>query len=407
MLLYVLLFSNGCISTKELEAIDDSNLDLVKISVPKPYMNLKRFPDEPIEFEFKILYGLRSKSNFNKVNFSYIAINTNELQTVKWGIFENGRISTISNTVFSYSIRIQDPQRINYQFYIETTDGKNDVIRYPEGSGFLFCRLFKMKKQPQGTPEGMVSIPGATIKMGLSEDEISEDEVKKKILSTSETLNQIRLSPPKRVSVAPFYLDRYEITNEHFLKFCLSTGHRRAEDWWIEKEYRDGKPTYFPKYKSKLPVSHISFSDALAYCKWKGKRLPTEAEWEFAARGARSQPYPWGNHPARNMANLYYGDDYYNGRAPVKSFARGVSPYGCFNMIGNVSEYVSDTVEIEWDDSWTQKIFILKGGSYANWEKRQDNSYEVKVYSRELYVRNPKIQNTSTGCRCAKDFTGR
>jgi formylglycine-generating enzyme len=230
-------------------------------------------------------------------------------------------------------------------------------------------------RPPGPTPAGMVWIPGGQFWMGTTEDHMTDAR------------------PWHRVYVDGYWMDKSEITNEQFAKFVKATGYvtvaertPRAEDypqalpgklvagsvvfsppnhpveldnhyqWW---NYVPGANWRHPegpnsdiKGRMNHPVVHIAYEDALAYCNWAGKRLPTEAEFEFASRGGLDRKrYVWGDDfmPAgKHMANTFQGhfpdvnsaEDGYVGTAPVGSFP--ANGYGLFDMAGNVWEWTSD-----------------------------------------------------------------
>jgi formylglycine-generating enzyme required for sulfatase activity len=139
-------------------------------------------------------------------------------------------------------------------------------------------------------------------------------------------------SPAHRVRVDAFYIDKHEVTNAEYMKFCEETGHKLPEFW--EKEGFRCAPGY-PDH----PVTGISWYSAAQYAEWRGKRLPTEAEWEFAARGGLTDDaYPWGNEITPDDAN--YARSGNGGTLQVGSYAP--NGYGLYDMVGNLGEWVHD-----------------------------------------------------------------
>lgn len=146
-------------------------------------------------------------------------------------------------------------------------------------------------------------------------------------------------------SLPSFYIDRYEVTNEQYTNFVSASGHQ---------------PSRFARYPQlnapRQPVVGIGWSDAIAYCEWSHKRLPTEEEWEKAARGTDGRIWPWGNKPDSKI---------YNGKgveffapAEVGSFHKSDSPYGVSDMAGNVWEMTSG--------NWMEDSKAMRGGSFLN-----------------------------------------
>jgi len=148
--------------------------------------------------------------------------------------------------------------------------------------------------------------------------------------------------PERRIYLDAFYMDTFEITNGRYLEFVKATGHR------IPEHTRDKTLTLWrgnsvPDIFKDHPVVNVDWSDADAYCRWAGKRLPTEAEWEKAARGTTGRRFPWGNaEPTRTLAN--YLNQWRNGAGlePVGSHPQGASQEGVQDFEGKGWEWVAD-----------------------------------------------------------------
>jgi formylglycine-generating enzyme required for sulfatase activity len=152
--------------------------------------------------------------------------------------------------------------------------------------------------------------------------------------------------PQHRVVVREYFIDRYKVTNSQFAQFLNAAGVRGpggenyydSDDNDARVHRRDGKWRADAAHEDH-PVVEASWPGARAYCAWAGKRLPTEAEWEKAARGSDGRKYPWGNElPDRTRAHFGGG---WNDLRPVGSFPAGASPYGVLDMAGNGWEWVS------------------------------------------------------------------
>ena len=211
--------------------------------------------------------------------------------------------------------------------------------------------------------------------------------------------------PPHPVSVDPLYIDRYEVTNAQYQRFVDATGHRTPQhevdpryDLWVSG-------TFPPEFKAQ-PVVNVDWHDAVSYCEWAGKRLPTEAEWEKAARGTDARIYPWGNDPpspARlNFARRWEGPQTLR---PVGSFEQGRSPFGAYDMAGNVWEWVNDWYGAGYYKAPQERnprgpgggsAKVLRGGSWTNLARL--------VRATHRYGADPEMRNSDTGFRCARDL---
>ena len=140
-----------------------------------------------------------------------------------------------------------------------------------------------------------------------------------------------RESPVHKVYLKAFYIDPFPVTNLDYREFVLAAGHTAPMHW---------SRGNFPLGMENHPVVNVSWHDALAYATWAGKRLPTEAEWEKAARGSDERPYPWG---ARFVeGERCNNNNIYGTTTPVDEFPDGRSPYGVWDMAGNAHEWCAD-----------------------------------------------------------------
>jgi formylglycine-generating enzyme required for sulfatase activity len=285
------------------------------------------------------------------------------------------------------------------------------------------------------TPKGMVWIPGGTFIQGaIDSDKMAMNHEK----------------PAHEVIVDGFFMDKTEVTNAEFKEFVEETGYitvaerelvwedlkkqlpkgtpkphdsilqpgsltfKKTENsvsnlynhsqWWqwtIGANWKQPKgPGTSIKGKDNHPVVHIAFEDAQAFAKWAGKRLPTEAEWEYAARGGQTGTiFSWGNNVEKlsEMANSWEGEfptsntllDGFEGKAPVKSFPP--NPYGLYDMAGNVWEYTSDWYNIHYYDEQSKKG-VVKNPTGANaW-------YNPNSFTRERVIKGGSYLCNASYC---------
>lgn len=202
--------------------------------------------------------------------------------------------------------------------------------------------------------------------------------------------------PVKTIYLDAYTIDKYEVTNHHYAAFVAATGHRKA-----------GPPSRYAKNMALMrgvnqPVVYVSWDDADAYCRWKGHRLPTEAEWEKAMRGTDTRLWPWGSDVDPLASNWAVAKDGYAVAAPVGSFKRDVSPFGVFDGAGNVIEWVADWYG---EDVYRDPVDknpkgpefgtfrVLRGGGYTT------SGTDVRVTSRMKMV--PDFRDETIGFRCA------
>jgi formylglycine-generating enzyme required for sulfatase activity len=147
--------------------------------------------------------------------------------------------------------------------------------------------------------------------------------------------------PIHSVYLKSYYIGKYEVTVGQYKKFCNATGKTMPQQ-------SGGKNS------DNYPVVNVSWNDAREYCSWAGLRLPTEAEWEKAARGSGGRDYPWGKKWSSCRCNSCEKNDKYNKCSPVGVFSSGISPYGIYDMAGNA---------MEWCNDWYGKKYYLKSPS--------------------------------------------
>jgi formylglycine-generating enzyme required for sulfatase activity len=221
------------------------------------------------------------------------------------------------------------------------------------------------------SPPGMVYIAGGEFLMGSN----NGDEYER---------------PAHKVSVGPFYLDITEVTCEEYLRFLKEKGRRDPAHWT--------KQTCAPG-AGKQPVSGIDWNDAVAYAEWANKRLPTEKEWEFAARGLTGTTYPWGNEWRSNASNA--GQSNAQRVMDVGSFPSGRTTAGVMDLIGNVWEWTSSEVVAYPGGSLAAPIpndvRVVRGGSW-----RESSQQATGTYRGYLHTTNAEDYSV-TGFRCAQD----
>jgi formylglycine-generating enzyme required for sulfatase activity len=240
-------------------------------------------------------------------------------------------------------------------------------------------------------PEGMVLVAGGKYLIGS--DDGSDLE-----------------KPQHTVELKAYYIDRTEVTNADYKKFVDATGHRPPSNW-TGGSYPEGRESY--------PVTGVTWQDAADYAAWAGKRLPTEAEWEAAARGVDARIYPWGDQWREGLANIgvrssadYDASQYPTEIAAAGRFANGASQAGAIDMIGNVWEWTADEFDlyqgnpvrleeieigadrrkIRLEPGITYRIF--RGGAFDG-DQQHDSSYRGLIDASKPY---PKV-----GFRCVKD----
>ncbi|MFN7146288.1 MAG: formylglycine-generating enzyme family protein, partial [Myxococcota bacterium] len=224
---------------------------------------------------------------------------------------------------------------------------------------------------------------------------------------------------PRLVAVSPFWIDRTEVTRAAYGAFLADTGYRppHVEEPWAEEEWNWDGPTP-PAGTEDHPVVLVSWYDAREYCRWRGARLPTEAEWEVAAFGPEGDHrlYPWGNEYVEGRMNrgaagavMYDPSDGYRTTSPVGAFPEGVSRYGAHDMFGNAWEWVADVriarwEEMRWQDAAeardpTTGFLGLYGGS-RGFSYFADPRVNLAIDHNAFLV---ELRRKTSGFRCAMD----
>jgi formylglycine-generating enzyme required for sulfatase activity len=248
--------------------------------------------------------------------------------------------------------------------------------------------------------------------------------------------------PERQVTLDAYWIDVNEVSNAQYKAFIFETNRAEPFEWtqngynlikerleatdvealrWIATQYfqldldtrKMGKQALLQAMyddwavKDTLPVTSVTWQDAHDYCRWAGKRLPTEAEWEKAARGTDGREFPWGNEWDAGLSNTGDDVDWEGGIAPVGSYQQSQSPYGVYDMAGNVWEWVVDWYQpypgTDYEsDEFGEKNKVLRGGGGG-----------VGHYSLSYFFRSaarayakPDTASGDVGFRCAKDTDG-
>jgi formylglycine-generating enzyme required for sulfatase activity len=205
-------------------------------------------------------------------------------------------------------------------------------------------------------------------------------------------------SPARQVYLDSFYIDKHEVTVARYAEFLKATGGANPPEGWEESSLDNG---------GALPVVGVAWHDAEAYCRWAGKRLPTESEWEKAARGGDGRRYPWGNDEP-NSSLAIFGKSapgpYKGGLAPVEGRAAAKSPYGAHDLAGNASEWVWDWFadgfvrgqvrNPKGPDSGAARV--IRGGGWYDAPERLNSTRRMHA--------SPGTRADDIGFRCAKDL---
>lgn len=236
--------------------------------------------------------------------------------------------------------------------------------------------------------ESMVYVPAGVFLMG-SDDPRTNDANR----------------PMHKVRTKAYWIDKYPVTMAQYARFIAANEYRVPLNW------KDGR---IPRGLAMHPVTMVSWYNARDYCAWAGKRLPTEAEWEHAARGEDGRLWPWGNRMQPENLNTYYTVGH---TTPVDAYPRGASPYGVMDMAGNVQEWVADEFAPYPGTQAPDEIFQAKdidpGYTRGSEEKERliyfvmrGGSWKSDPFSTYTFHRNYSMPNYASdffGFRCARD----
>ncbi|MFQ5455390.1 MAG: formylglycine-generating enzyme family protein [Nitrospirota bacterium] len=237
-------------------------------------------------------------------------------------------------------------------------------------------------------PDGMVLVPAGKFIMGSNK---TDKEGKSLEYGTVKPLFMDE-HPEHEVHLDAYYIDKYEVTNAQYKRFIDETGAFPPFGW---------KGRTFPEGRGNYPMTTVNWYQAKRFCEWMGKRLPTEEEWEKAARGTKGSEYPWGNKFDKTKANT--GESMIGDLAPVGSFESGKSVYGVYDMAGNVWEWVEDWYKTYPDSDYESERFgekykVIRGGSWGG-----VGHYAIPHFYRSAYrfYAIPENAFSETGFRCA------
>jgi formylglycine-generating enzyme required for sulfatase activity len=284
-----------------------------------------------------------------------------------------------------------DPGQTYYNALIYDTLGF--AVSFDDQGIVKFIKLFHQKYH------NMVYIPEGTFLVGITKKDAKKIEKEFKL---EKGLLDDEM-PQKQIYLKSYYIDKYEVTNRQYQKFIKATNYKPQGDW---------RKAFTPR-KENHPVVAVTLDDAIAYVNWAGKRIPTELEWEKAARCSLGYFFPWGNDTNAGYCANY--DSPEKGTVTVSSYAEGQSPYGVFNMAGNVWEWCSneyrpdyyklistDNQEVNDETFYVNAPTVVRGGSYSSKLLSILSTYRYHIAK---VNNNPEFGfRYDLGFRCVKDL---
>jgi formylglycine-generating enzyme required for sulfatase activity len=238
----------------------------------------------------------------------------------------------------------------------------------------------------QPSPVSLAKVPTGDFLYGATEKDFRQliGTARVNFPGFKERLRKMQVIPPRPVSLPAFSIDEFEVTNQQFAEFLSATHYKPANPTNFLKEWTNGE---YPDWAADFPVIWVAPEDAEAYCNWRGGRLPSDEEWERAARGGDSRIFPWGNQPPRPETTNITTDKL----EPVGNRPGDRSPFGVYDLGGNVSEITGTLVTFE-----GRPVHPIRGGSYRS------GLQAAFSFQRNLGISDGQ-RSDSIGFRCVSD----
>jgi formylglycine-generating enzyme len=236
--------------------------------------------------------------------------------------------------------------------------------------------LHKISSSEMPKPNPMIVVPKGEFIMGTFEGAFDE-------------------KPPRSVFLDTYQINQYEVTQYYYAEFVKATGHRSPLSRYVKNIESLNHPNQ--------PAVYVSWEDAESYCRWRGERLPTEAEWEKAARGMRGSVWPWSNELKPIFANFMGDEDRGIYTMIVGSYEKDKSPFGLYDMAGNAREWVHDWYEEQYYQHAPSRnpmgpdrgdMKTMRGSSWNDSPLAGRTTARMKMF--------PDYRDTTVGFRCAK-----
>jgi formylglycine-generating enzyme required for sulfatase activity len=253
------------------------------------------------------------------------------------------------------------------------------VVYLTPGTPKFISKIYKTTT-PEKVPQGMVEIASGSFSFNMKMDD--------------QFIPYPAYDSAEVIQIKKFYMDKYPVTNNQFYDFIESTGYTPKDKTNFLKNWDEGK---YPMGMKNFPVVYISYEDAQAYANWSGKRLPTEAEWQYAAQTSDGRLYPWGNTMDSTKCNFRT-----NKMTPVNQFPDGSNPFGLEDLVGNVWQITNDIY-----DNGSQYFIMIRGGSYyyptSSWWYVKGGPQPLNKTQMLLRVSPGFERNATVGFRCMMD----